>query len=71
MIEIEVNPRRVANLLKQIINMHCVEGEEWFKDIDNPSASLFDLSEAILILEDVEPFTIRVKENNAGTKERS
>ena len=50
---IEFNPKKVANLLKQIVNQSCVDGFLWYPIIGE-MPNLFDINEAIKILENAE-----------------
>ena len=50
---IEFNPKKVANLLKQIVNQSCVDGFLWYPNIGE-MPNLFDINEAIKILENAE-----------------
>ena len=48
---IKVQPKRVAALLKRIINNNCEEGFRWFEDVDSEMPTVFDIITAIDILE--------------------
>lgn len=48
---IKVQPKRVATLLKRIINNNCEEGFKWFEDVGNEMPTVFDIITAIDILE--------------------
>ena len=54
-IDLEFDPRRVANFLKQIINTNCEEGFKWFADVRNEPLTAYDLLRAIDVLEHTEP----------------
>ena len=56
---IDIKPQRVANLLKQLINQNCVEGEEWYEDIGE-MPTLFDISMAIKLLESADGASLKV-----------
>ena len=56
---IEVDPRRAANLLKHIVNLHCEEGFKWFPEVGEMPNN-FDIQQAIRILEEAKPFEITV-----------
>lgn len=59
--EININPKRVANLLKQMINDICVENFVWFEDVNKEEgASVWDMIEAIDLLDDAEEKNINI-----------
>lgn len=53
--DLEFDPRRVANFLKQIINANCEEGFKWFADVRKEPPTAYDLLRAIDVLEHTEP----------------
>lgn len=57
MLKIECNTKRAANLLKQIVNQMCKDGFEWYPNVGE-MPTLYDIHEAIKILEDQETKTI-------------
>lgn len=57
--EVDINPGRVANLLKSTLNSFCKENEEWYDDVGE-MPTVFDMYRAIEILEEVEPETFTV-----------
>lgn len=59
--KIEVNPSRVANLLKEFINFNCEDGFTWYKNIGE-MPTLFDINIAIKLLEKEETRVITVVE---------
>lgn len=58
---IEINPKRVANLLKIIVNQQCEDGFLWYPNIGE-MPTLFDINEAIRVLESMEAITVEVEE---------
>ena len=52
--DLEFDPRRVANFLKQIINANCEKGFKWFADVREEPPTFYDLLRAIDILEHTE-----------------
>ena len=57
--KIEFNPANVANLLKAIVNRQCADGFLWYPNVGE-MPTLFDINEAIRILESAEIKTIEV-----------
>ena len=53
--DLEFDPRRVANFLKQIINANGEEDFEWFADVRKEPPTAYDLLRAIDVLEHTEP----------------
>lgn len=65
-INIDIKPQRVANLLKQLINRNCAEGEEWYEDIGE-MPTVFDISMAIKLLEAAESGHLKVVDDAEQT----
>ena len=61
-IVLEVDPKRVANMLKRIVNNNCEDGFVWYKDVGSDMPNMFDMSEAIRILENAETETITIED---------
>lgn len=57
--KIEFNPANVANLLKAIVNQQFADGFLWYPNVGE-MPTLFDINEAIRILESAEIKTIEV-----------
>ena len=56
---IDFNPKRVANLLKTMVNQKCVAGFTWYEDIgDMPN--MFDICKVIEILENMESSSVTI-----------
>lgn len=49
-VEIHMSPKRVANLLKVIVNRNCADGFKWYEEIGT-MPTMWDLQYAIEILE--------------------
>lgn len=61
-ITMDLKPKRVANLLKSMVNQKCVAGFTWYEDIgDMPN--LFDICEAIKILENMESISLTITDD--------
>lgn len=59
--EININPRRVANVLKKLVNSAFAENVTYFEDVnEEEGASLWDMVEAISLLDDAEEKTIHI-----------
>ena len=59
---LESDTRRVANLLKEIVNQNCEDGFLWYQDIGE-MPTIFDINYAIGILEKAEPRSLKVVED--------
>ena len=57
---ITISCKNVANLLKGIVNQQCEDGFKWYPDVKPVGVSLFDLTEAIRLLEQQEDKTFEV-----------
>lgn len=58
--EVNINTKRVANTLKKIVNASCPDGFIWFPEVGETDASLWDVIEAIKVLDSVEEKTIHI-----------
>ena len=58
---IEFNMKRVANLLKSIINQQCEEGFKWYEEVGE-MPNLFDIHHAIEILENYKAESMEVRD---------
>lgn len=58
---IEFNPKKAANLLKEIVNQSCEDGFLWYPNIGE-MPNLYDINEAIKILEQSEIKTMEIIE---------
>ena len=54
--------RKVANVLKKMVNSACEEGFEWYKDVPEEAPNVLDLVYAIEVLEKTEPKALEVTE---------
>lgn len=61
-ITVEFNSKRVANLLKHMVNNSCEEGFKWYKDVTDEMPTIYDINHAIMILENTETETLEVGE---------
>lgn len=50
---IEFNTKRVANLLKVMVNQTCEDGFQWYTDIGE-MPTIFDINHAIHILDNMD-----------------
>lgn len=61
--KIEINFKNTANVLKLLVNNQCVDGFKWFKDVpESASANIFELVEAIRLLEEQPVRTMTIVE---------
>lgn len=59
--KIEIDFKHTANVLKMLVNNQCVDGFKWFKDVpESVSANIFELVEAIRLLEEQPVKTITI-----------
>ena len=67
-LKIDIQPRRVANLLKRIVNTLCEENELWFDESEiGEEPTMFDMYRAIKILEETESESFRVVDDAEHT----
>ena len=59
-ITVEFNSKRVANLLKHMVNNRCEDGFKWYKDVTDEMPTIYDINHAIEILENTETETLEV-----------
>ena len=62
---VEFNCKRVANLLKSIVNSQCEDGFLWYPNVGE-MPSLFDINKAIAILDNTETQTMEITDDMMG-----
>ena len=58
--KVKVSCKNVANLLKCIVNGQCEKGFQWYPDVTKADVSIFELNEAIRVLELQEDIKLEV-----------
>lgn len=63
--EIRASYKRVANLLKTVVNQHCEDGFKWYPEVGAyETVSVFDLNFAIKKLEELEDEVMYLKDGD-------
>ena len=67
-IDITVSPKRVAAYLKAKVNGLCEDGFKFFEDVPHGKVTIFDLLDAIKILDSYEDKTMQIVDDRKETE---